>query len=263
MAYVEVPVDVRARFEIDRLSIVAELVAAKHQFVFKGKNVAVSIPGPDKAGLPFDLQRLHLYKWRSEGNVPLEYAVRSLTVEMELADATDVPEEVRSLPPKQFELFQPNERDQLDRTLAEAGDELRAAFAYWLMILRWKSGIGYIGEPSINYGGDRQSAALCERGTGHRLWTQTGTIVVQASRPITEANWSATQSALLGLKTAPIWFDFLFDSEMRLNNQDLVGAVLSLAIALEVNIRFIFFGELSKASTRNHSSVTRRLIPRK
>jgi hypothetical protein len=64
MAYVEVPVDVRARFEIDRLSIVAELVAAKHQFVFKGKNVAVSIPGPDKAGLPFDLQRLHLYKWR-------------------------------------------------------------------------------------------------------------------------------------------------------------------------------------------------------
>jgi hypothetical protein len=116
------------------------------------------------------------------------------------------------------------------------------------MILRWKSGIGYIGEPSINYGGDRQSAALCERGTGHRLWTQTGTIVVQASRPITEANWSATQSALLGLKTAPIWFDFLFDSEMRLNNQDLVGAVLSLAIALEVNIRFIFFGELSKAS---------------
>jgi hypothetical protein len=115
-------------------------------------------------------------------------------------------------------------------------------------MLRWKSGIGYIGEPSISYGGDRQSAALCERGTGHRLWTQTATIVLQGNRPITEENWSAAQSALLSLKTAPIWFDFLFDSEMRLNNQDLVGAVLSLAIALEVTIRFIFFGELSKVS---------------
>jgi hypothetical protein len=41
-----------------------------------------------------------------------------------------------------------------------------------------------------------------------------------------------------------VWFDFLFYSEMRINNDDLVGAVLSLAIALEVNVRTIFSHDL-------------------
>jgi hypothetical protein len=248
MTHVDVPINVFAHFEIDRLAIVAELVSAQHQFVFNGKNVTVSLPGLDRAGLPVELQRIRLYKWKSDGNVPLEYAARSLAVEMELPDPIHVPQEILHLPAKQFELFEPSERDRLDRIVKEAGEDLRAAFSEWLKVLRWKSGIGYIGEPSISYGGDHQSAALCERATGHRLWTQTGVIVLQAGRPLTEADWSATQSALLDLKQVPLWFDFLFDSEMRLNNKDLVGAVLSLSIALEANIRFIFFGELSKAN---------------
>jgi hypothetical protein len=246
MAYVETPINIRGRFEVDRLSIVSELVAAKHQFLFNGKNVTVSLPGPDREGLPFDQQRLHLYKWKSDGNVPLEYEVRNLTMDMELPGSIHVPEEVLRLPPKQYERFQPDERDKLDRTVNEAGEELRAAYSYWLKMLRWKSRIGYIGEPRIFYGGDQQSATLCERATGHRLWPQTGHITVQANRPITPADWSATQSALLDQKTVPLWFDFLFDSEMRLNNKDVVGALLSLAIALEINVRFIFFGELTK-----------------
>jgi hypothetical protein len=145
-------------------------------------------------------------------------------------------------------LVQPDERGRLDRTVREAGEDLRAAFAYWLTILRWKSGIGYIGEPTISHVSDQQSAALCERESGHRMWTQTAVIVLRARRSVTEADWGAAQSALRELKPVPIWFDFLFDGEMRLNNRDLVGAVLSLAIALEANVRYIFFGELSKAS---------------
>jgi hypothetical protein len=119
-------------------------VSAKHQFIFNG--VSVSLPGPDEERSPFDLQRLRLTSWRSEGKAPLEYDVRSLTMEMELPESTRVPEEVRRLPPKQFELFQPAERDQLDRTVNEAGEELRTAHSYRLKFLRWKSGIGYIGD---------------------------------------------------------------------------------------------------------------------
>jgi hypothetical protein len=248
MADVEVPINVHAQFKIDRLTIVTELVAAKHQFAFNGKNVIVSLPDFDRAGLPHDQKKLHLFKSKVTGSVPLEYVALGLTVEMELPDPVHVSDQILTLPPKQYDLLQPDQRNRLDRTVHEAGEELRAAFTHWLKLLRWKSGIGYIGEPTISYGDDQQSAALCERATGHRLWTQTATLVVPASRAVTQENWSAAQTALLGHKVAPIWFDFLFDSEMRLNNKDLVGAVLSLAIALETNIRYIFFGELSKAT---------------
>jgi hypothetical protein len=248
MAAVEVSINAHAHFTIDRLSIVAELVAAKHRFMFKGKPVTVKLPAPDKPDVPFDLKGLHLSSWRSADGFALKYAVRRLTVEMELPAPVHIPEELLSLPPKQYELVQADERKRLDHTVHEAADELRATFAYWLTILRWKSGIGYIGEPMISYGGDHQSAALRERATGHRFWTRSETVVVQLDKAITEEDWAATQSVLLDGKAAPIWFDFLFDSEMRLNNKDLMGAVLSLAVALETNIRYIFFGELRKVS---------------
>ncbi|PSO17615.1 hypothetical protein [Bradyrhizobium sp. MOS002] len=248
MTYVEVPINVCAQFELERLCIVAELVAATHQFVFNDKAVTVHLPGPEKPSVSFDIHNLRVISRRSADKVPLKYSVRTVTLEMALPEPIHVPDELLRLPPKQYKLVQPDENERLDQTVREAGEELRAAFAHWLAIVRWKSGIGYIGEPSISYGGDGQSAALCERATGHRLWTETVRIAVQLDRAVTEADWAATQSALVAGKTAPVWFDFLFDSEMRLNNKDLVGAVLSLAIALETNIRYIFFGELSKAT---------------
>jgi hypothetical protein len=248
MADVEIAINAHAQFEIDRLSIVAELVAATHQFVFNGKPVTISLPATDNPDVPFDLKKLRRISWRSTDGVALKYAVRSLTVEMELPEPVHVPEELLSLPPKQRQLVQADGQRRLDGTVCNAAEELRATFAYWLTILRWRSGIGHIGEPTVSHGGDHQRAALRERETGHRFWTQTAIVTVQLDTAVTEENWAATQSALLDGKTAPIWFDFLFDSQMRLNNKDLVGAVLSLAVALETNVRYIFFGELSKTS---------------
>jgi hypothetical protein len=69
-------------------------------------------------------------------------------------------------------------------------------------------------------------------------------IVAQLSAPVSLADWNATQQALSLAKKAPIWFDYLFDSEMRINNNDLAGGILSLAIALEVNVRTVFSHDL-------------------
>src|ERR1700730_3893162 len=77
-----------------------------------------------------------------------------------------------------------------------------------------------------------------------RLWRQSQVVRAVGSRPVTSLHWDATQIALAARKVPPVWFDFLFDSEMRINNDDLVGAVLSLAIALEVNVRTIFSHDL-------------------
>jgi len=249
MAYVDVPTNVFRRFSLDRLCIIPELVGAKHRFVFEGRNVTLTLPDVDHVDLPFEQRRLHLHKWRSEGMVPLEYQVYDLDLETEVADSVRVPEEVVRLAPNQFHLLTPQERAHLDKVVAEAGQFLRAAFGYWLRVLRWKSAIAYIGEPNIRYAGDDQGGAvLRERATEHRMWLQPGLISVVGSRPVTVAEWSATQAALSACKTPPVWFEFLFDSQMRINNNDLVGAVLSLAIALEVNLRFIFSDDLRKAN---------------
>lgn len=101
------------------------------------------------------------------------------------------------------------------------------------------------GEPQIP-SGDQQSATICDKATGHRIWSETKIIAVLGGRAISQKDWDATQSALSAGTTPPVWFDFLFDSKMRIKNRDLVGAVLSLAIALETNIRFIFFGDLAR-----------------
>jgi hypothetical protein len=249
MVYLDVPANVFCRFDLDRLCITPELVGAKHEFVFDGMRFTLHLPTVDREGVPFEQRRLHLYKWQAKGNVPLEYAVHSLDVEMELADSVHVPEEVLRLHPNQFELFASHEQTQLNKLVAEAGQALRTAFGYWLRMLRWKSGVGYIGEPSIRYAGSGQGGAvLRERGTKHRMWLQGEVISVTGSHPVTSAEWNATQAALSSCKNPPVWFDFLFDSQMRINNKDFVGGVLSLAIALEVNLRFIFSDDLRKAN---------------
>jgi hypothetical protein len=232
MVYVNVPTNVFRRFSLDRLCITPELVGAKHDFIFEGRKVTLTLPNADRADVPFEQRRLHLYKWRSEGNVPLEYAVYEMDIETEVADSISVPEEVLRLHPNQFDLLTPQERAHLDKVVAEAEQCLSAAFSYWLRMIRWKSAIAYIGEPSIRYAGSGQGGAvLRERATKHRMWLQPQVVSVIGSRPVTSAEWSATQAALTAVKTPPVWFEFLFDSQMRINNNDLVGAVLSLAIA--------------------------------
>lgn len=249
MAYVNVPTNVFRRFSLDRLCITPELVGAKHDFSFERRKVTLTLPSVERADVPIEQRRLHLYKWRSEGNVPLEYAVYELDIEIEVADNISVPEEILRLHPNQYELLASEEQAHLNKVIAEGERCLCAAFSYWLRVIRWKSAIGYIGEPSIRYAGSGQGGAvLRERATKHRMWLQSQVISVIGSRPVTSEEWSATQAALTAVKTPPVWFEFLFDSQMRINNNDLVGAVLSLAIALEVNLRLIFSDELRKAN---------------
>ena len=81
---------------------------------------------------------------------------------------------------------------------------------------------------------------LKEQNSGRRLWLEPRYILAQMSMVVSSPQWDATQQAVAANKRAPIWFDYLFDSEMRINNNDLIGGILSLAIALEVNVRNIF-----------------------
>ncbi|WP_316189743.1 hypothetical protein [Bradyrhizobium sp. SZCCHNS1054] len=251
MTYVNVPVNAFRKFALERLCIVPDLVAAKHEFMFGGKKAIITLPPLEKESVPYEQRRIECRAWKTDWHVPIEYDVHSLDVEIEVEEPISVPEALRQLHPNQYELLQPPEREQLDKIVSETGAELHKAFAHWLRVLRWKSEIGYIGEPSISYAGGHQGgggAVLRERSTGHRMWLQGQTVFAIGSRAVTVDQWQATQAALSSGKTPPVWFDFLFDAEMRINNNDLVGSVLSLAISFEVNVRFVFSRHLSMAS---------------
>lgn len=187
--------------------------------------------------------------WQTAGNIPLAYQVNNFDIDVQLEGSIRVPQTALDRPPNQYEAFGSGEQQRLRTTVDEMGIFAFRAFEYWLRLLRWKTGIGYIGEPSVMYAASNNGGtALRERATGRRFWVQGGSVIVQGNHPVNLAGWEATQTALSAERAPPVWFDFLFDGEMRINNKDLVGAVLSLAIAFETNVRTIFSQELSKAT---------------
>jgi hypothetical protein len=114
------------------------------------------------------------------------------------------------------------------------------ALRRWLAVLRWKTGIGSIGEPMVVLS-DRSSggAILEESATRYRFWQQGRFAVGRLFPAITAAQWQDAQTSLSKAEIPPVWFAFLFESHQRINNGDLVGASLSLAITLESIIRVL------------------------
>jgi len=220
-----------------------------HEFISEGKSVTIRLPPLEDEKVPIDQRRVILDKWKTAGNVPLEYQVNDVDLEVDIERTIRVPEAMLRFPPNQFGLLQPKEQKQLDGVVTTMGGLAGRAFGYWLQVLRWKSKIGHIGEARVQYAGHGgRGAVLREEVTGARLWLQPNVITAVGSTAVSLTEWNATQTALTASKRSPIWFDFIFDSDIRINNNDLTGGILSLAIALEVNVRAIFSRDLRRLS---------------
>ncbi len=250
MEYVEVPTKVSQRFAPNGLQVTTSLIAAKHDFIFENQRVTVQLPPLDKENTPFDQRRVSCYKWLSQGHVPLEYHVFDLNVEVEIEKPVRVPSTMLEQQYVHRDRLQPQEQSFLDGLVTEADGVALRALTYWLRVLRWKSKIGNIGAPRVEQIGSSGGATLYDRQRGHRLWVQPHLIIGMAAPAVEPAAWGATQDALTAGKTPPIWFDYLHDSEMRIRNKDLTGGILSLAIALEVNVRTLFSHDLHQLSVQ-------------
>lgn len=222
---------------LDRFAIVADLLEAKHEFTFSERNVVISIPKLSNDS-PSGERVVECYLWKARGNIPVEYLVRRVDVRVDAEKKVRVPDEALQRPPNQTDLFTKAEQEHLNGSVRELAAIGVGAFLHWLKVLRWKSGIGHIGEPTVLYPGYTSGgAALRAASTGHRFWLQPYRVVAPWRKAVTLAHWEVTQAVLREAKTLPIWFDFLFDGEQRINNNDLIGAVLSIAVAFEVTVR--------------------------
>ncbi|UPK40864.1 hypothetical protein IVB18_50545 (plasmid) [Bradyrhizobium sp. 186] len=246
MGNVNVAVNVTSQFSLDRFQITSGLAGAKHEFIFDERPITLSLPPAELEGRGIDVP-IMCVKWQSEGMVPLEYRVSVVDLAIELAEPVDIPEELLGLPPSQRNLLDKDKIGKLDTLTQEAGDTLKRAFEHWLRVLRWKSRTGSIGEPQIKYAGpDGGGSFLTERATQKRLWRPPHRIRATLEKAVTSMEWDAVQVALSSNKQPPVWIDFLFEARMRMNNEDRVGGVLTLAIAFEVSLRKIFSAELEK-----------------
>src|SRR6266702_7144488 len=169
MRRVNIAANATSRFALQRFRVSAALVGAQHEFVFRGCPTLVQLPTAEMQSTTFnEHDPIRCDTWRSEGNVPLEYQVNSIRFIIQLEDRIDLPEKLLQLPAKQIELLDESEVRSLDSRVEAAAETLRSAFSYWLRVLRWKSGIGYIGEPTIEHAGSSGNSALTDRTTGHR-----------------------------------------------------------------------------------------------
>jgi hypothetical protein len=161
-------------------------------------------------------------------------------VSVVVKESVKIPEALLQHPPSRYSLVSKPKQEELSGIINFHSNIGETAFKYWLAVLRWKSRIGHIGEPGIRYAGQKRSGSvLRSRDTGHPFWLPMQVIMAQRHELVTVEHWQAAQAALSKEKTPPVWIDFLFDSEQRLNNLDNVGATLSLAIALEVSVRML------------------------
>jgi hypothetical protein len=234
------------RFYPERFRIKPDLLGAQHSFTHSGRQVSVALPQSEEINRPRHLRRVVCDVWRTEGRVPLEYQVNEVTVRIAVGHPLAVPEEALKVAPRRDHLFTEFERNQLAQLIEEHAALAVDAFRYWLSVLRWKSKIGEIGEPQVKLP-DQSSggSALQESATGHRFWLDSIHIVAHASGIVNSSNWQSAQEALSESRSPPIWFDFIFQAQQRINNHDLIGAVLSLAIALEAIIRTLVTHNLS------------------
>ncbi len=179
--------------------------------------------------------------------VPLEYKINRIKMRIAVSGDISVPERALEVAPRRDELFTKPEKDHLDKLINEQSELAVDAFRYWLSILRWKAEAGHIGEPQVKASDHSTGgAALQDSASGRRFWLQPHYIAAQGSKVITPSEWQLAERALTDTKFPPIWFDFVFQGEQRINNHDLTGAVLSLAIALEAIVRGLTTDHLSK-----------------
>jgi hypothetical protein len=238
-------------FPITNLTIHSELVGATHSFEHQGKRVHVSVPSPFSRIQTRRENREQIYAgsyWVGEEHNPLEYLVGLVHVRVEAGEPLNIPGAALEHPPIRLELFKESEQQRLTKLLRRLSGIGNGAFAYWLRIMRWKTGVVSIGAAQpVDHSFDGSPDMEC-LATHRRFWLAGGGGIVPATEMVSCEQWAETQEALNKQEMPPLWLEFWFDGEHRIRKGDLTGAILSLAIALETAVRRLVVIHLSDKS---------------
>jgi hypothetical protein len=184
------------------------------------------------------------WSWVGEEDKPQNYLISVVYLRIMLGLTMDVPESVLRSPNTRWQTFDEPTQARLDNIIEALDVTANDAYSYWLRIMRWKSGIGYIGEPNLVAQSVRLSPELQCYATDRYFWNARQGFTFPREEEVSVQQWEDAQNALASEAEPPVWLDFLFDGEHRTRNHDFMGAILSLAIAFEAALRSLITDHL-------------------
>lgn len=230
------------RFVTTNMHVVAEVMGSIHEFEFEKHRVSIRLPKKEhiERGKGFD-DVGHLASFLTETEEPLLYGVAKVDVEVSVPKIVNVPEEALSSPPKQVKYFSEEQRKVVDAVCDDFTGIAKRAFQYWLEIIRWVSDDALIGQPSVSGFESGLSTYLMDASTNHRVWASTQVLTVRCSTELTKEHWLKAAEHLKNGDEIPMHLRFLHDAKASRRNRQYEKAVIEIAMACEIYLRYSVF----------------------
>jgi hypothetical protein len=236
------------RFIPRNLYIKPELVGATHSFSLEGFNISIKLPGaqhihtePSRGDLFCEGDLLALNSWKEEKgvNVPLEFEVLGVDIEVLISEEIYLSEEVLNRNPCAFDIISDSQQAQLNQLAKRHETVAEKAFDLWVRTLRWKCNNYSIGRPEISGCESGWSTYIIAKPLNKRIWSTASVIHVNIRKPVTSETWSKVEYALKDQCAPPVYIDLMMDASEHLQLDDFQRTTVDLAIACETYLRML------------------------
>jgi len=207
-------------------------------FEQNGSTVTIKLPPIEKVGDIHDENaRACRGAWNSNTGEAIYFVIRSVDVCVEASTEVAVPDEVLQRRPNAYELIDGEVQQTLDSVAKTCSAQSKAAFEYWVSLLRWVSGSHKICRHVSVGNSTGWSTYLVDRATGKEVWILGQTIVVEGYRTITEAVWDKISQLACAKETPPIYSILYGDALDCIDDADYRRALVDLSVSCEVFLR--------------------------
>ena len=252
MSYSKVNLISWTRFITRSFAVVPELLGLACEFPFEKAQVRIELPSKDNLDNNSEDSNIALISYKEENGrkIPLQVAVDSVDVLVNLNESIPIPEKVLTRPPNAIDLLTEKQQQKLNDLADEYGNIASRAFEQWIRVLRWKSRNGSIGRPEIRGARSGWSTYFINDRTKRRFWAGPNRLTLRSYGVLTLTEWNEVEQALKIGQTPPVYIELMFDGIEHFILNDLQRSVVDLAVACEAFMRARVMQNLPKDLTK-------------
>jgi len=243
----KVPVAVWARYRCYDFCVAASLVGAAQEFLYKGRQVKVSLPKkPKRADWQDTNAPITCWHYRGQGSQkrPIDFHIHEITVLLDTSISKQIPS--NALGKVHHEKFTHRQRDQLYGLHHRFDPMMDEVFDYCTEVMRWKTGAYEMNQSTAKRQRSSWAKYLVDGKTGERFFSNGVNMEAHFHTGITKRAWKQSELAMREGQGAPVWQLFLCNAVHKIATKSHREFVIDLAIAIETVIREListFLGE--------------------